>query len=1220
MTRRNLLGLALALALLVGGAATATGTIYQRNRALRGWVDPTRDPDLPKRVPLAGVNVELRQYDPAALDRELDRIAAAGFTWVRQTFSWVDIEPSEGAFDFARYDPLVEAVNAHPPLQLVAVLDETPAWARRPEVLHPTSGPPASMAAFGKFAGQVASHYGDKIKYYQIWDEPNLNTHWGGLDPRPADYAAMLKAAYIAIGKRATVIAAALAPTVETGPRNLSDVLYLRALYDLGAADSFDAAAGKPYGFNTGPDDRTVNQDVLNFSHIVLLREEMVRRGDGHKALWGSNFGWNHLPEGWTGPGSVWGQVDAGTQRRYTREAYLRAEREWPWMGGLILQHWKPADSADDPIQGFAVAPVAADWFDSGAFFARGEALETGLYDPTDPRIEYRGDWQFGPLGADVRNQTTGDPPADGSAHQLSFKFEGTALAFLVRRADYVAYVYVTVDGQPANALPRLNGGDAYILLKSPDLGTRTDLIGVARDLGPGMHTADARFYLGYDRWALAGIAVGSPPDTRHFDLLFGAAVTAALLGLLGAIVMARRLPIRAGDLSALTAYIRRMADILAGIGISVLAMVGMLLTWGDTLPNVFRHDPPTLALTILTLGLIYFSPSLIVTIVALVVLWLIIYNRPVVGLALVVFWSPFFLWPVQLYIQALPTVELCLLLTLSAVIVRAAVNWRPGESRLRALIAPRGADLAMLAFVVVATASLVWSEQRAPALREWRIMILEPALFYLLLRTVPLSKRDAVRLVDVLLLAGAAVALIGLSMYVQGGQGVVVAEQGSRRLSSVYGSPNNAALFLGRCIPFAFAMFLVAPGTARRVVAGVLLLPMLAAVLLTQSGGALLLGVPAAIIVVLALWNRRRGAIAAGLAVAGLIALIPLSRFIPRLQGVLDLTRSSSLIRTQVWTSTLNLLRERPLTGAGLDQFLYLYRSRYILPDAWREPDLSHPHNVVLDYWVSLGILGLAVLVALQVTFWRSALAAWRRWRSADPLLAAVAIGAMGSMANFLAHGIVDNSYFVVDLAYVFCLTLALVVRLERQPKEIDLNPIRTTINNVSVELVTGDITDLPVDAIVNAANSHLVLGAGVAGAINRKGGPSIQAECNQIGHCDVGSAVITGAGKLPAKHVIHAVGPRMGEGNEPTKLASATRSSLALADEAGLTSIALPAISTGVFGYPIADAAQVMLRTIREFAAAGPSSLKRIVVCLYDDRAYQVFAQELRKQLGGQ
>jgi O-antigen ligase len=1033
-----LLGFALSAVLLVGGIATGAGTLYQRDATLRGWIDPTQNADLPRRLPLAGVNVELTQYDAPTLDRELNRIAAAGFVWVRQTFAWPDIEQAQGEFDFSKTDPIVAAVNAHPPLRLVAVLDETPTWARRPDASDRLIGPPVSMAAFGNFAGRFAAHYAGKIAYYQVWDEPNLTTHWGGLDPRPADYAAMLKAAYNAIhgsDPQATVIAAALAPTVETGPHNLSDVLYLRALYDVGAADSFDAAAGKPYGFDQGPDDRTVSQDVLNFSHIILLREEMVRHGDGHKALWGSNFGWNHLPAGWSGSPSIWGQVDANTQRRYTRDAYLRAEREWPWLGGLIVQHWQPAAPADDPIQGFAVSQVAADWFESGAFFAR-SAPGVGLYDPADPRFTYRGDWRFGPLGADVRHQTPDEPPADGSANQLTFQFEGSALAFLVRRADYVAYLYVGVDGQPASSLPR-NNGDAYIMLKSPDLATHTDLIVAASNLNPGTHSAEVRAYLGYDRWELAGIAVGATPDTRRFDLLIAAAAFAALSGLTGVMVTGRRLivPIKPGDLAAMAAYVHRMADILAGIAVSGLAMIGLFLTWGDILPNVFRRDPPTVALVILTIGLIYLSPAFIVTVVALVALWLIIYNRPVVGLALVVFWAPFLLMPVVLFNRALPMVEVCLALTFSAVVLRAMITWKPRRIVFPAL---RAADLAMLAFVAVATISLVWSEQREPALREWRTMVIEPAVFYLLLRTVRLTNRDTVRLTDVLLLAGVAVAGIGLYHYfhyVPGvpEPGVVIAEQGSLRLASVYGSPNNAALFLGRCTPFALAMLLMASSAVRRVIAGMTLAIIAVAIVLTQSGGAILLGVPAAVICVLILWNRRRGAVAAGAVAAALLALIPLSRFIPRLQGVLDLSRSSSLNRSQVWASAVNLLRERPLTGAGLDQFLYLYRSRYILPDAWREPDLSHPHNIVLDYWISLGILGLAILAVLQVAFWRSALAAWRRWRGADVLLAAVAVGAMGSMADFLAHGLVDNSYFVVDLAYVFCLTLALVLRLEK-------------------------------------------------------------------------------------------------------------------------------------------------------------------------------------------
>jgi hypothetical protein len=143
--------------------------------------------------------------------------------------------------------------------------------------------------------------------------------------------------------------------------------------------------AGKPYGFDRGPDDRTVSAEVLNFSRLILLREEMVKHGDGPKALWGSHFGWNHLPDGWVGPPSIWGQVDAATQRRYTREAYLRAGREWPWLGGLILQHWAPAAPADDPIRGFAVSKVAGDWFETARFSACNRTCHSELACITPP-------------------------------------------------------------------------------------------------------------------------------------------------------------------------------------------------------------------------------------------------------------------------------------------------------------------------------------------------------------------------------------------------------------------------------------------------------------------------------------------------------------------------------------------------------------------------------------------------------------------------------------------------------------------------------------------------------------------------------------------------------------------------------------------------------------------------------------------------------------------
>jgi O-acetyl-ADP-ribose deacetylase (regulator of RNase III) len=135
--------------------------------------------------------------------------------------------------------------------------------------------------------------------------------------------------------------------------------------------------------------------------------------------------------------------------------------------------------------------------------------------------------------------------------------------------------------------------------------------------------------------------------------------------------------------------------------------------------------------------------------------------------------------------------------------------------------------------------------------------------------------------------------------------------------------------------------------------------------------------------------------------------------------------------------------------------------------------------------------------------------------------------------------------------------------------------------INNSVLELIEGDITELETGAIVNAANSFLKHGGGVAGAIVRKGGRIIQEESDRIGYCPVGQAVITGAGSLKARYVIHAVGPRMGERNEDDKLRSATLSSLNLADDNHLRSVAFPAISTGIFGYPVERCARIMLAT---------------------------------------
>ncbi len=174
----------------------------------------------------------------------------------------------------------------------------------------------------------------------------------------------------------------------------------------------------------------------------------------------------------------------------------------------------------------------------------------------------------------------------------------------------------------------------------------------------------------------------------------------------------------------------------------------------------------------------------------------------------------------------------------------------------------------------------------------------------------------------------------------------------------------------------------------------------------------------------------------------------------------------------------------------------------------------------------------------------------------------------------------------------------------------------MKIDIGNSTLELVEADITEMQTDCIVNAANANLILGGGVAGAIRKKGGPKIQKECDKIGGTFVGGAVITTAGNLKAKHVIHAVGPRMGEGNEDQKLKNATLNSLKLADENKLKSISFPAISTGIFGFPIQRCAEIMLQTVTDYLK-GQTGLQKVLFVLFGQPDYQVFENQLKQQI---
>jgi hypothetical protein len=470
------------LILLLVVALLAQGIVADHRTRTRGVTTGFPAPVAEADVPILGVNVALEQYDDKALEAALTRIADAGFVWVRQSFYWSQIEPksdcvlspSKDHFDWSVADRILAALARHPQLRLVAVLDDNPAVPPDPD-------------RFAAFAAAFATRYAAQADYYQVWDEPNLADRWGGGPVSPPAYADLLAHTAHAIraaDSEAVILLAGLAPTTETGPQNLSDVRYLDQLYQAGVAPYFDIVAGKPYGFYTGPDDRRADETVLNFSRLLLLREVMVEHGDAGKAIWASHWGWNALPPNWTGAPSVWGQTDEMTQAAHTVAALDRARTEWPWVGAMMLEHFQPAVAPDDPRWGFALvgqdgAPRPVYEAVAAWTAALPDAAPIGGYPALNPWATYEGYWRVGSLGADI----------GASGDRAIFRFDGTAVALTVRRGPYRAFLYVTVDGEPANALPRDEEGRAYVVLYDSESAPAT--VPLATGLTPEPHTVE---------------------------------------------------------------------------------------------------------------------------------------------------------------------------------------------------------------------------------------------------------------------------------------------------------------------------------------------------------------------------------------------------------------------------------------------------------------------------------------------------------------------------------------------------------------------------------------------------------------------------------------------------------------------------------------------------------------------------------------------------------
>ncbi|MFS8530344.1 O-antigen ligase family protein [Sphaerobacter thermophilus] len=341
------------------------------------------------------------------------------------------------------------------------------------------------------------------------------------------------------------------------------------------------------------------------------------------------------------------------------------------------------------------------------------------------------------------------------------------------------------------------------------------------------------------------------------------------------------------------------------------------------------------------------------------------------------------------------------------------AVRYAMGRARTLALT---GFGPVAIALLVVGTLSLFTvadPSHRAESLREYRWVILEPVVFAFLLRWYLTDRSD--RWLTAWLYAGAA-ALAAMYAVVAGLGGSGLAVEGVVRISGTYPHPNALGLYLERVVPFAVALGIAF--RSRLDLRWLALAALCAAgLLLTFSRGAYL-GAGAGLLVVAWLAGRRRmaGALVLGAVVlGGALVLVAGERLLSLFSG------GSGSLRLAIWQSSLAMIRDHPITGVGLDQFLYQYAPRYVLPEAWPERFTSHPHNFVLDLWLRLGIMGLGVAAAYAVVL-------VRRVHRIVGQQSRLGLGALGALVAGATHGLVDNGYFLPGLALAFWLVTAII------------------------------------------------------------------------------------------------------------------------------------------------------------------------------------------------
>ena len=639
-----------------------------------------------------------------------------------------------------------------------------------------------------------------------------------------------------------------------------------------------------------------------------------------------------------------------------------------------------------------------------------------------DGRFAYSPGWRVDENGADPSEP--GDAWKD-PAGVVNFDYTGQDLALAVAEGDYWAYLLVTVDDQPANQLPVLPGvadslGDpaGYRPLSAPEVQTAAGpgvrWITVHRAADVGLHAVRVEVWRGWGQTPLRGVAVDGLPAPNL--PVWPGLVLLLSAGWMGVGLWGRSkvLATGRGTLAPLARFkTGHLAGKLGQLPWQAAALTFALVGAGLVAAGVWLALWPA---TLAGLGLLGLAGLV----------------RPGLWLAGVLVGLPFYLLPLPLLPgRSLNLVEVGVYGGLA--VLAGHLLWRrDAPRRLLAPTARRGILLLGLLVSVALVATFAYplgAGHFDVAFREWRTVFLAAGLFGLLLGvTLTISgqpEADRKLLILAWVAGGGAVALIGLLNYVN--WNMVVPAEGVARLRSVYGSPNNLALYLERTLLVSGALALFDKRSrwlwlGLAAVQGV-------ALLLTFSKGALLLGMPAGV-AVLALggwWMKRRrgesGRLLIWLGVAVVVAVAALMPFLgtERFQRILDVSQGSTgFFRLQLWRSAWQMILDHPLWGVGPDNFLYAYRSGYILPAAWQEPNLNHPHNVILDLWTRLGLPGLLVA---GLWLWTVVRGLWHQIRHSHDEQFILALGMLAAVAAALVHGLIDVSYALPDLIVVWVL-----------------------------------------------------------------------------------------------------------------------------------------------------------------------------------------------------